>query len=250
MGRGSVTTIELIERHQLVVVVRTETPERAYEAARAAIKGGVRLVEITFSVPQAEEVIARLRKDHGNTIPGASSPEVKPPVGPKIPPLNPLLAKEGTGEVIIGAGTVLGIQDARKAIKAGAAYVVSPHVDEEIIRFVKMESAALVSIPGASTPTEILNAHRAGGDIIKLFPFVEMGGLSFLKTIRGPLPFIKYMPSGGVTLENVGDYLKARVTGIIVGSAIMKPELLGAGDWTGIEGLAREFVKKVQRLTG
>ena len=124
---------------------------------------------------------------------------------------------------------------------------VVEHQVPDIIKFVKKEG--LVSIPGASTPTEIVRAHRAGGDIIKLFPFVEMGGLSFLKTIRGPLSFIRYMPSGGVTLRNVGDYLKARVTGIIVGSAIMKPEMLKAGDWGGIEGLAREFVRKVEGLT-
>jgi 2-dehydro-3-deoxyphosphogluconate aldolase/(4S)-4-hydroxy-2-oxoglutarate aldolase len=205
------SVIENIERHQLVVVIRTERPEDAYEAARAAIRGGVRLVEITFSVPRAEEVIGRLAREE---------------------------------DVTVGAGTVLSIAQAGKAIEAGASYIVSPHLDEDIVRFTK--AAGAVSIPGAATPTEILRAHRAGGDIIKLFPFVEMGGLKFLKTIRGPLPFIKYMPSGGVTIENVSEYLEASVSGIIVGSSIIKAELVKAADWEGIARLARSFVDKIR----
>jgi 2-dehydro-3-deoxyphosphogluconate aldolase/(4S)-4-hydroxy-2-oxoglutarate aldolase len=201
-------TVELIERHQLVVVIRTEKPEQAYEAARACIAGGVKLVEVTFSVPDAHEVIGKL---------------------------------SGTEGITVGAGTVLSVEEAKKALKAGASYIVSPHLEEEIVKFVKSEGA--VSIPGAATPTEILKAHHAGADIVKLFPFVEMGGLKFLKTIRGPLPFIKYMPSGGVTLENFADYLAARVSGIIVGSAIIKGELVHAGDWQAIKELSERFVK-------
>jgi len=201
-------TVELIEQHQLVVVIRTDTPDQAYEAAKACIAGGVKLVEITFSVPHAHEVIKKIC---------------------------------GTEGVTVGAGTVLTMDEARLAVNAGAGYVVSPHLDEEIVKFVKREG--LVSIPGAATPTEILKAHKAGADIVKLFPFVEMGGLNFLKTIRGPLPFIKYMPSGGVTLDNFGEYLDARVSGIIVGSAIIKRGLVEAGNWQAITELAAKFVE-------
>ena len=201
-------TIEKIKKHQLVVVIRTDTPEQAYEAARACIAGGVKLVEITFSVPDADDVIKRLA---------------------------------GTEGVTVGAGTVLEVSEAKRALKAGASYIVSPHLDEEIVKFTKAEGA--VSVPGATTPTEILRAHRAGGDMIKLFPFVEMGGLKFLKTIRGPLPFIRYMPSGGVTLKNFKEYLAADVSGIIVGSAIIRRELVMAGDWQAITGLSESFVK-------
>jgi 2-dehydro-3-deoxyphosphogluconate aldolase/(4S)-4-hydroxy-2-oxoglutarate aldolase len=203
-------TVEKIEKQKLVVVIRTDTPDEALEAALACIKGGVRLVEITFSVPEAEGVIERLVDIEGVTV---------------------------------GAGTVLDIADAEKALRAGASYVVSPHLDEEIVRFTK--SGGAVSVPGASTPTEILKAHRAGGDIIKLFPFVEMGGLKFLKTIRGPLPFIKYMPSGGVTLDNVTEYLAAGVSGIIVGSSIIKREFVKTGDWGAITELSRSFVDRI-----
>lgn len=201
-------TVEDIEKNQLVVVIRTDAPEEAYECARACIEAGVKLVEITFSVPDAHEVIRKVGSEGGVTV---------------------------------GAGTVLSVSEAERALAAGAAYIVSPHLDEEIVRFTK--AAGAVSIPGACTPTEILSARRAGADIIKLFPFVEMGGLKFLKTIRGPLPFIKYMPSGGVTLENFPEYLAARVSGIIVGSAIVRRELVKAADWRGVRELAEKFVR-------
>jgi 2-dehydro-3-deoxyphosphogluconate aldolase/(4S)-4-hydroxy-2-oxoglutarate aldolase len=203
-------TIESIERNQLVVVIRTETPEQAHEAAQACIEGGVKLVEITFSVPDAHEVIKKIAPTQGVTV---------------------------------GAGTVLSIAEARRALDAGASYIVSPHLDEEIVRFTKDGGA--VSIPGACTPTEILRAHRAGADIVKLFPFVEMGGLRFLKTIRGPLPFIKFMPSGGVTMDNFQEYLDASVSGIIVGSAIIRQELVRASDWQAIKDLAEKFMHLV-----
>lgn len=204
------TVVEQIEKHQLVVVIRTDTPEEAYEVARACIKGGVRLIEITFSVPGADDVIKNLSVIE---------------------------------DITLGAGTVLDMSDARRALTAGATFIVSPHVDEEIVKFTKSRGA--VSIPGAATPTEILKAYNAGADIIKLFPFVEMGGLNFLRAIRGPMPFARFMPSGGVTLENFSDYLAANVSGIIVGSAIINREFVKAGNWNAIEELSRSFVKQL-----
>jgi len=204
------TLIEIIEKHHLMVAVRTDTPEKAYRSAVACLDGGIRLIEITFSVPQAEDVIKQLKKDK---------------------------------RVIIGAGTILSIPDARKALKAGAAYLVSPHSDEKIIKFTKKEGA--VSIPGACTPTEIYRAHKAGSDIIKLFPFVEIGGLNFLKAIRGPMHFVKFMISGGLTLDNISEYLGARAACILVGSAIMKKELVIAEDWNSITEISRKFFQKI-----
>lgn len=201
------TTIEKIEKYQVVVVVRTDTPEEAYETASACIAGGIKLIEITFSVPDAQVVISKIATEH------------------------PL--------VTLGAGTVLSVKQASAALEAGALFVVSPHLDPEVVRFVKSHGA--VSVPAAATPTEIMAAHHAGADIVKLFPFVEMGGLGFLKTIRGPLPFVKYMPSGGVTLQSLGQYLEARPSGIIVGSAIVKKDLVKACDWQAITGLAQGF---------
>lgn len=203
------TFVEELEKHQLMVAVRTDSAEKAYRAADACASGGVRFVEITFSVPGAEEVIKKLSDD---------------------------------GKVSVGAGTVLTVKEAKKAIKAGARYIVSPNLDEEVVKFTKKEG--LVSIPGACTPTEIYRAYRAGGDIIKLFPFVEIGGLDFVRVIRGPFPFIKYMLCGGVTLENVSGYLAAGASAILVGSAIIRSDLVRAGDWDSIAELSKKFVQK------
>ena len=208
------TLIDRIERHQLMVAVRTDTPEKAYEAARACMDGGVRLIEITFSVPEAEEVIRKL---------------------------------SGDDRIAVGAGTILSIPEAKKAIKAGASYIVSPNFDEKIVKFVKKEGA--LSIPGACTPTEIYRAYRAGGDIIKLFPFVEIGGLNFLKVIRGPMPFIKFMLSGGVTLDNISTYFSANASCILVGSSIIRRDLVTAGDWPSIAELAGSFIRKINDLS-
>jgi 2-dehydro-3-deoxyphosphogluconate aldolase/(4S)-4-hydroxy-2-oxoglutarate aldolase len=196
-----------------MVAVRTASPDEAYRAALACIDGGVRFIEITFSVPDAASVIKELCTDDRATV---------------------------------GAGTILSLEDARKARNAGASYLVSPHCDEEIIRFAKEEG--LLSIPGACTPTEIYRAYRAGGDIVKIFPFVPLGGLGFLKEIRGPLPFIRYMLAGGLNLDNMADYLSARASCILIGSSIIKPELVKTGAWQSITDLARLFVQKTADL--
>jgi 2-dehydro-3-deoxyphosphogluconate aldolase/(4S)-4-hydroxy-2-oxoglutarate aldolase len=203
--------IKNLKRHQLVVAVRTQTPDDAYHAAAACVEGGIRFIEITFSVPGADEVIRRLGGDE---------------------------------RVTIGAGTILSVDEAKRALTAGASYIVSPNFDEDVVKFTKKEG--VVSIPGACTPTEIYRAHKAGGDIIKLFPFVEIGGLAFLKAIRGPLPFVKYMLCGGATLDNVSKYLAADAAGILIGAAIIKRELVATKDWKSIAGLARSFVQKVE----
>jgi 2-dehydro-3-deoxyphosphogluconate aldolase/(4S)-4-hydroxy-2-oxoglutarate aldolase len=204
------TLVETIEKNKLMVAVRTDTPEKAYEAAMACISGGISMVEITFSVPQADEVIRKLCKDT---------------------------------EALIGAGTVLKISYLKKALKAGASYIVSPHLDEKIVKFTKKEGA--VSIPGACTPTEIYQAYCAGGDIIKLFPFVEMGGLSFLKAIRGPMPFVKFMLSGGVTRDNISEYLSARASCILIGSSILKKEYIENEDWNSITEISKRFMQQI-----
>ena len=203
--------IEDLKRNQIMVAIRTGSAEDAYRAATACVEGGVRFIEITFSVPGADEVISRLSGDE---------------------------------RVVVGAGTVLSVVDARKALKAGASYLVSPAFDEEVVTFAKKEG--VISIPGACTPTEIYRAYKAGGDIIKLFPFVEIGGLDFLKAIRGPLPFIPYMLCGGATLENISKYLAADAAAILIGTAIIRRDLVAAKDWASIAGLARSFVGMVE----
>jgi 2-dehydro-3-deoxyphosphogluconate aldolase/(4S)-4-hydroxy-2-oxoglutarate aldolase len=215
MATTGAALIARMEQCQLMVAVRTPTAEDAHHAARACIAGGVKFIEITFSVPGAETVIQELSAD---------------------------------SRAMVGAGSVLTLSDARKALHAGASYLVSPNGDEEIIQFAKQEG--LVSIPGACTPTEIYKAYKAGGDIIKIFPFVQMGGLGFLKEVRGPLPFVRYMLAGGMNFGNLAEYLAARASCILVGSSIVKPDLVQARDWQGIEELARKFVQKTTEELG
>jgi 2-dehydro-3-deoxyphosphogluconate aldolase/(4S)-4-hydroxy-2-oxoglutarate aldolase len=205
----SISLIADIEQHQLMAAVRTDTPEKALKAAAACIDGGFRFVEITFSVPGADTVIAELNRRQ---------------------------------DAVVGAGTVLSIDEAKLALKAGAKYIVSPNCDEEVIKFAKKQD--VVSIAGACTPTEIYNAYKAGGDIIKLFPFVEIGGFNFLKAIRGPFPFIKYMLCGGANLENFTNYLEAKASAILIGSAVLRRDLVAKDDWLSISALARQFVLK------
>lgn len=207
--------IEDLKRNQLMVAVRTATPEDAYQAAAACVEGGIRFIEITFTVPGAAEVMQRLSKDE---------------------------------RVVVGAGTILSVDDAKTALAAGASYLVSPHLDEAVVQFAKKEG--VVSIPGASTPTEIYRAYKAGGDIIKLFPFVELGGLAFLKAVRGPLPFVKYMLCVGANLDNVSAYLAADAAGILIGTAIIRRELVAKKDWKAIAGLAGSFVRKAEEFAG
>ncbi len=206
----SETFINDLKQRQIMVAIRTATPEDAYQTAIACAAGGIRFIEITFTVPGADDVIRRLGRDE---------------------------------RIQVGAGTILSVDDAKKAIAAGASYLVSPHCDEDVVKFTKKEG--FVSIPGASTPTEIHRAWKAGGDIIKLFPFVELGGLSFLKAMRGPLPFVRYMLCGGANLDNVSSYLAADAAGILIGTAIIKSDLVKAKDWKGIEAEAGKFVRKV-----
>ncbi len=206
--------IKELHKHQLMVAVRTDTPDQAYGAALACIEGGIKFIEITFSVPDASEVIRKLGAD----------PRVE-----------------------VGAGTVLNTGDVKKALRAGARYIVSPNFDEDVVKLTKKEGA--ISFPGACTPTEIYRAYRAGGDVIKLFPFVEIGGLDFLKAIRGPFPYINYMLCGGVKLDNIAGYLSARAAGILVGSAILKRDLIEASDWPSISSTAGKFVSIVEEFS-
>lgn len=203
--------VENLKKAQLMVAVRTDDPEDAYHAALACAEGGIGFVEVTFSVPGADDVIRRLCANK---------------------------------KVSVGAGTILSVADAKRALKAGASYLVSPGFDEEVVRFAKKEGVP--SIPGAATPTEIYQAYKAGGDVIKLFPFVDLGGFDFLKAVRGPLSFVRYMLAGGANLDNLSTYLAADAAAILMGTAILKRELVATKDWNAIAGLARSFVTKVE----
>jgi 2-dehydro-3-deoxyphosphogluconate aldolase/(4S)-4-hydroxy-2-oxoglutarate aldolase len=171
---------------RLVAVIRSKSAEDALAIAHAAADGGIKFIEITFTVPGALDVIEHLaaRKD-----------------------------------VHVGAGTVLAPQQAERAIGAGAEFVVSPSLELNLIGI--CHTANIACFPGAATPTEIIAASRAHADLVKIFPADLVGGPSFIRQVQAPFPDVRFMVSGGVSLTNVSEYVQAGVTGICLGSAYL-----------------------------
>jgi 2-dehydro-3-deoxyphosphogluconate aldolase/(4S)-4-hydroxy-2-oxoglutarate aldolase len=205
--------LETIRDSGNVLIVRLETAEEAYEAAAAAVAGGIRALEITLSIPGALAVIQRLNE----RFPGE--------------------------DVIFGAGTVLDGHAAWASIQAGAQFLVSPNLNPEMIRVANRYQVATIS--GAYTPTEILSTAEAGADIVKLFP-TEAGGIAYAKAILAPLAHVPILPAGGVTTANVADWFDAGAAAVGVGSAITKagrPD----GDVSKITAAAEEFVAAIGR---
>jgi len=175
-----------ILQHKIVAIIRGANPNDVLRITKALYDGGIRVVEITFNSPDALKVV----KD--------------------------LSAKMGK-EMLIGMGTVLDTATTKKAIKAGARFIISPSLNSEVIRVTRKNGA--VSIPGAFTPTEIITAYEHGADIIKVFP--ASLGAGYIKDIRGPFPHIPLMPTGGISIDNVGEYFKAGAAAVGIGSALV-----------------------------
>lgn len=203
--------ISVIKQKGLVAVVRAENADQASKITEACIEGGVASIEITFTVPGALDVIKELSK------------------------------KYSSGEIIIGAGTVLDPETARNAILAGAQYVVSPYLNVKTVEL--CNRYRIPCMPGAMTLKEVAECMEAGADIVKVFPG-ELFGPAIIKAIKGPLPYAQLMPTGGVGLENVGEWIKAGAAAVGVGGNLTA----GAkkGDYASITSLAKQFVDKIK----
>ncbi|MDN5276182.1 MAG: 2-dehydro-3-deoxyphosphogluconate aldolase / (4S)-4-hydroxy-2-oxoglutarate aldolase [Clostridiales bacterium] len=195
----------------LVAVVRAESSEQALKIADACMKGGVAAIEITFTVPGAAEVIKELAKVYSN------------------------------GEILLGAGTVMDAETARTAILAGAQYVVSPYLNLDTVKL--CNRYRVPCMPGAMTIKEVVEAMEAGADIVKIFPG-ELFGPQIIKAILGPIPYAKLMPTGGVSLDNVEEWIKAGAVAVGVGSALTKGAK--SGDYEAITRTAQEFIAKIR----
>lgn len=204
--------LQALKESGVVAVIRASGPEELLQITRALNRGGVRALEITMTSPGALETIK------------AAVSQLK-------------------GEAIIGAGSVLDGETARMAILQGAEFVVSPVFRPELVAICKRYSK--VCIPGAFTPTEILTAWEAGADVVKIFPATRLGP-SFIKDLKGPLPQIEVTPTGGVTLENTGEFIKAGAAFVGVGSALVDKKLVAAQDWDALSELAAKFVAAAQ----
>ncbi len=175
----------------MVAVVRGETSEKAMEIVEKCIEGGIRAIELTFTVPYAHRVIEDISRKYGD-------------------------------EIILGAGTVLDSETARIAILSGAEFIVSPHFNPEVTKVCNRYRKA--SMAGILTITEAVSAMEAGVDVLKLFPG-DLFGPAFIKDIRGPLPYVQIMPTGGVSAENAGEWIKAGAVAVGAGSSLMKGDV-------------------------
>jgi 2-dehydro-3-deoxyphosphogluconate aldolase/(4S)-4-hydroxy-2-oxoglutarate aldolase len=208
-----IKTLQALKETGVVAILRADKAEDMVDVGRALRQGGVRLVEITMTVPGALGVIEKAVA---------------------------ALAKE---DVLIGAGTVLDAETARLAMLAGAGYIVSPVFRPDVIAACKRYLVPVM--PGAMTPTEILNAWEAGADVIKVFP-AGVGGPQFFKDLKGPLPQIEMMPTGGVTLQTAPQFIKAGACAIGVGGELAGKGLIAARDFAAITKNALQFVTAVK----
>jgi len=195
----------------IVAVVRGRDTAQVLQAVRALVAGGVRGIEVTFTVPEPVNTIEKVNAEFGE-------------------------------DICLGAGTVLTTEDALSAIDVGAIYIVSPGTNAEIIRLCNEEDIAVM--PGAMTPTEVITAYQFGADVVKLFPAGFLG-IPYLKALRGPFPNIAIIPTGGVSVDNAGEWLAAGAFALGAGSSLVLKDAMAEGQYDRITERAREFVAAI-----
>ena len=198
----------------LVAILRAPSGERLVQVARALSEGGIDVIEVTCTVPGVLEVLSQVRSAIGD-------------------------------RVLLGAGTVLDCETARAALLAGAEFLVSPTVNYDVIRLAHRYDKLVM--PGAFTPTEVLSAWEAGADVVKVFP-ADVGGPNYLKALKGPLPQVRLMPTGGVNLETLGAFWKAGASAVGLGSSLVEQQAVQAGDMARIRDLAGQYVALMRSL--
>ncbi|HCC58787.1 MAG TPA: 2-dehydro-3-deoxyphosphogluconate aldolase [Solibacterales bacterium] len=198
----------------IVPVVRTDNADSAIRAIEAMYRGGIRAAEITMTVPGAVKALEKVADQFGDKL-------------------------------MLGAGTVLDPETARICMLAGAQFFVTPTLNLKTIEMANRYSKVIC--PGALTPTEILTAWEAGADVVKVFPANSLGGAKYIKALKGPLPHVQMIPTGGVNLESAGDFLKAGACAVAVGSELVDPKLIAAGKFDEIEALSRRYLEVIAK---
>ena len=196
----------------VVAIIRAPSSELLTDVARALFDGGIDVIEFTLTVPNALEILAAVKKDLGKAA-------------------------------LIGAGTVLNLEKARAALTAGAEVIVSPALNPDVVRLCNRYDKLVM--PGAFTPTEILAAWEAGGDIVKVFPS-DIVGPNYLKAIKGPFPKIRLLPTGGVNLETLAEFIRAGACAVGVGSSLVDPQAIREGDFDRLRKLAGQYAQAVK----
>ncbi len=198
----------------IIPVIRAESADAAIAVVEALMEAGLTVAEITMTVPGAIEAIASVSKRFGD-------------------------------KVLVGAGTVTDADTVRRALDAGAELIVSPCLVPDVIAAARRADVAV--LPGALTPTEVFEAFRLGGDMVKVFPAQNVGGAAYLRALRGPFPEIPLVPTGGVTLDNLGEMFKAGAAAVGVGSEMISKDALARRDYALIGALASRFLEAVRQ---
>jgi len=205
--------LKLMSESGIISIIRAESSTELFQVASALKDGGIKIIEVTMTTPDAIEVIKEISER----------------------------LKE---EILIGVGTVLDPETARSAILAGAEFIVCPTLNKEVITLAHRYSK--VVIPGAFTPTEILTAWEVGADLVKVFP-AGVGGPSYIKSLKGPLPQIPLVPTGGVSLDNVASFIEAGAFAVGVGSSLVKKEFLKERNFEELTELSKKFREAVEK---
>jgi 2-dehydro-3-deoxyphosphogluconate aldolase/(4S)-4-hydroxy-2-oxoglutarate aldolase len=205
-------TLDLLKAAGVIAVIRGPSQELTLKMVDALVKGGVKGIEITYSTPNAAEVVKALDKTFGN-------------------------------QIVLGMGTLTRVDQVEEAKNAGATFLVSPMCEPNLCK--EMAASGLPCMMGAVTPTEVFQAYSMGSDVVKLFPG-SLVGPSYVKALKGPFPQIPLMPTGGVSASNVSEWFKAGVFGVGAGSELCPPNLAKEGKFDEIIQIARQFVKAVE----
>jgi 2-dehydro-3-deoxyphosphogluconate aldolase/(4S)-4-hydroxy-2-oxoglutarate aldolase len=197
----------------IVPIIRVNSAEAAIQSIEAVFEGGIRSAEITMTTPGAIRALEKLADAFGD-------------------------------KMILGAGTVLDPETARATILAGARFLVTPALKVATIEMARRYSTVIC--PGALTPTEILTAWEAGADFVKVFPCSNVGGAKYIKAVKAPLPQVEMIPTGGVNLDTIGDFLKAGASAVAVGSELIDNETIKAGKYEVFTERAKQFLAAVK----
>ncbi len=206
-------TMRILEDVGLIPVLRASSTELGHALVDAMMAGGVTVIEVTMTVPNAITLLRELKQRHGERL-------------------------------LLGSGTVTDAAQAEATIDAGAEFVVSPSLHPDVIA--KTKARGKLSIPGALTPTEMITAWRAGADYVKVFPCSAMGGASYLKSLRAPFPELKLIPTGGVTLQTAADFLKAGARALGVGTDLVNAAAIAEGKPEKVTNTARAYLEAIR----
>ena len=216
-GQGRSRAVIALREIGIIPIIRAPSADAVVPVAEALLHAGLPVVEITLTVPNAIKAISAV-------------------------------AKRFSGKLLVGAGTVTDAEMCKRAVDAGAEFIVTPCLVPEVIEAAQRADVAV--LPGALTPTEVFEAHRLGGDMVKVFSLQSVGGAAYLRALRGPFPDIPLVPTGGVTLDNIAEMFQAGAAAVGVGTELIAQDALARRDYAAIGALAKQFVEAVRRARG